>query len=144
MRDRAHVIRPVQYNAPSPIPACYNFRAFMYYMAKQWFFLPKVSTPADPRFMKEITNQYLDMGDNTGTVIKLLAKKKISQMIQGSPNKADAFVSTFAEGNEAAEAPLSDREKAAQASQMQHGVSRPRYDPRQHLKNRYTKTRKSA
>lgn len=142
--SRSFLIRPVQYNAPSPIPACFNFRAFMYYTAKQWFMLPKVSTPADPRFLKEITNQYLDQGDNAGTLIKLIAKKKIAQMIQGSPNKADAFASTFSEGNEASEAQVTDRERSMRDGLLNNGIQKQAYNPKEHLKNKYRAFRKNG
>jgi len=139
--SRAHILRAVQYNAASPTPACFNFRAFMYYMAKQYFSLPGISVPDDKRFLTEITNQILDMGDNTGTVIRLLSKKKISQMINGSPNKADALVQTFAEGVDASEAQISDRDKSRQDAReilLREGQERS-YSMYNHLKNKYRK-----
>ena len=55
------------------------------------------SVPDDDRLLKESTNQFLDKSD-AGNRIKLMDKKKIADIIGGSPNSSDATALTFAGG----------------------------------------------
>jgi len=90
-----HVVIPVWFNGKSPKPSCSNKRAYMYLEYKNW--LPWGSVPDDDRLLKESTNQFLDKSD-AGNRIKLMDKKKIADMIGGSPNSSDATALTFAGG----------------------------------------------
>jgi len=90
-----HVVIPVWFNGSSPKPSCTNKRAYMYLEYKNW--LQYGSVPDDDKLLKESTNQYLDKTD-TDNRIKLMNKKKIAELIGGSPNCSDAVALTFAGG----------------------------------------------
>jgi len=90
-----HVVIPVWFNGHSPKPSCANKRAYMYLEYKNW--LGWGSVPDDDGLLKQSTNQLLDKAD-TSNRIKLMNKRKIAELIGGSPNDSDSAALTFAGG----------------------------------------------
>lgn len=92
-----HVVIPIWFNGSSPVPSCANKRAYMYQELNKW--TSWGCAPQDDRLLKEVTNQYLDKND-TDNRIKLISKRKIADIIGGSPNMSDATALTFANGGQ--------------------------------------------
>lgn len=132
-------IVPVTFNAQSPSASCYNFRTYMYWNARQWFQGGDKSIPNDKLLVQELTNQLLDDAENTGSILRLVPKKKIKAILKRSPNKSDSFVVTLADGMECSELveDYAHEQLMRLIQQSTHGVSKNEtYDPYNHLKNR--------
>lgn len=138
---RGAYIVPVQFNAPSPSPACYNMRTWIYYQTRMWFasqYTPSI--PNDEELIRELTNQLLDE-ESTGSVFRLAPKKKIAAIINHSPNKSDALAVSMAEGVESGpnrmKAVKADIERAkADLRRMSGDIGEDtKYDPYNHFKS---------
>lgn len=135
------VISPVVFNAKSPAAACFNFRTYMYWEARRWFAAGGRSIPDDKLFVQEVTNQLLEDTENTGSILRLAAKKKIRQLINRSPDRSDAFAVTFADGLETSEHISQYEMQQLEARMRAAGYNRAtdaEYDPMEHLKGKYS------
>lgn len=130
------LVQPVTFNAASLSASCFNFRTYMYWEARRWFAAGNKSVPDDKLFVQEVTNQLLEDTENTGSILRLAAKKKIRALLNRSPDRSDAFAVTFSNGLENAELIDEYRLTQLQAELREAGYAakEEEYNPIEHLK----------
>jgi hypothetical protein len=93
IRDLGHPVIDVFFGSASDEINCFNKRAAMAYRVKQ--FLREGQIPHDEYLLKELVNLHLQKDESNR--IRLIAKRKIKEIIGRSPDRLDALFLTFAE-----------------------------------------------